>query len=46
MKYIPAGRGKYNTNLTDEILSSDRQESEFENDDLKNCKAKSEFYIR
>ena len=36
----------YNTNFTDDILSTEWKESELENDDLKNYKAKAEFYIR
>lgn len=35
-----------NTNFDDEILSVDWKESELENDDLKNYKAKAEFYVR
>ena len=47
MKYIPDGSGIiYNTNFTDEILSVEWNEAELENDDLKNYKAKVEFYIR
>lgn len=46
MKYIPSGTVKYTTNFTDEILSAEWHESELENDDLKNYKAKAEFYIR
>lgn len=46
MKYIPNSSIKYNTNFTDEILSIDWRESDLENDDLKNYKAKAEFYIR
>lgn len=46
MKYIPNGTVKYYTNFTDEILSIDWNESELENDDLKNYKAKAEYYIR
>jgi type I restriction enzyme R subunit len=46
MKYIPHGGVKYTTNFTDEILSTDWHESELENDDLRNYKAKAEFYIR
>ena len=37
---------KYDTNFDDEILSMDWNESELENDDLKNYKAKAEFYVR
>lgn len=36
----------YNTNFTDDILSTEWKESELENDDLKNYKAKAEFYVR
>ncbi len=46
MKYIPIGRIRYDTNFDDDILSIDWKESELENDDLKNYKAKAEFYIR
>ena len=47
MKYIPdSDRTKYVTNFTDEILSTEWNESELENDDLKNYKAKAEYYIR
>ena len=37
---------KYDTNFTDEILSSDWHESELEDDSLKNYKAKAEYYVR
>ena len=46
IKYIPTGRIHYDTNFNDEILSMDWKESELENDDLKNYKAKAEFYVR
>ena len=46
MKYIPIEKTRYDTNFDDEILSIDWKESELENDDLKNYKAKAEFYIR
>ena len=46
IKYIPSGRVRYTTNFTDEILSMDWNDSELENDDLKNYKAKAEFYVR
>ena len=36
----------YETNFTDDILSTEWHESELENDDLKNYKTKAEFYIR
>ncbi len=46
MKYIPADKIVYDTNFDDEILSSEWKDSELENDDLKNYKAKAEFYVR
>jgi type I restriction enzyme R subunit len=46
MKYIPVERTTYTTNFTDEILTMDWNESELENDDLKNYKMKAEFYVR
>lgn len=46
IKYIPIRKLRYDTNFDDEILSMDWKESELENDDLKNYKAKAEFYVR
>lgn len=46
MKYISMGTIKYVTNFTDELLSTEWKESELENDELKNYKAKAEYYIR
>ena len=46
MKYIPMDRQRYDTNFDDEILSMEWKESDLENDDLKNYKAKAEFYVR
>ena len=46
MKYIPKGKNAYLTHFTDELLSIDWHDSELENDDLQNYKAKAEFYIR
>ncbi len=46
MKYLPLENIKYTTNFTDELLSTDWKESELENDELKEYKAKAEFYIR
>ena len=46
VKYIPVGRTTYETNFADQILSMEWKESELENDDLKNYKAKAEFYVR
>ena len=46
IKYIPRAKTVYDTNFEDEILSIEWKESELENDDLKNYKAKAEYYIR
>ena len=46
MKYIVHTSPTYDTNFTDEILSTDWNEAELENDDLKDYKAKAEFYVR
>ena len=46
MKYIPKTGVTYITDFNDEILSVEWNESNLENDDLKNYKAKAEFYIR
>ncbi len=46
MKYIPVDRIRYDTNFDDEILSIEWNDSDLENDDLKNYKAKAEFYVR
>lgn len=46
MKYLPHINVRYDTNFTDELLSTEWKESELENDELKNYKAKAEHYIR
>ena len=46
IKYIPANTVRYDTNFDDEILSVAWKDSELENDDMKNYKAKAEFYVR
>ena len=46
MKYIQGGHPKYDTDFDDEILSMEWKDSELESDDLKNYKAKAEFYVR
>ena len=46
MKYLPHDGEIYNTNFTDDILSTEWHESDLENDDLQNYKAKAEFYVR
>jgi len=46
IKYIPRNDLWYETNFTDEIIDINWKESELENDDLKDYKAKAEFYVR
>ncbi len=47
IKYIPTGEvTRYDTNFEDDILSIEWKEAELENDDLKNYKAKAEYYVR
>lgn len=46
MKYIPHNTLRYDTNFSDDILSTEWKESELESDDLKNYKAKAEYYVR
>ena len=46
MKYLPHSNVRYDTNFADELLSIEWNESELENDELKNYKAKAEYYIR
>ena len=46
MKYIPHTKLRYDTNFEDDILDVTWNESELENDNLKNYKAKAESYIR
>ena len=46
MKYIPVGKIIYDTDFDDEILSVEWNESELDSDDLKNYKAKAEYYVR
>ena len=46
MKYLPKSSLRYDTDFSDEILSTDWNESELENDELKNYKAKAEYYVR
>lgn len=46
MKYLPHINVRYDTNFTDELLSTEWKESELENDELKNYKEKAEHYIR
>ena len=46
MKYIPKKYIRYDTNFEDDLLSEEWNESELENDELQNYKAKAEYYIR
>lgn len=46
MKYLPNSSIRYDTNFTDEVLSTEWNESELENDDLKNYKAMVQFIGR
>lgn len=46
VKYIPTEKVRYVTNFEDDLLSTEWKESELENDELKNYKAKAEYYIR
>lgn len=46
MKYLPKTSVRYDTDFTDEILSVEWKESELESDELKNYKAKAEYYVR
>lgn len=45
-KYLFSESIRYDTNFNDEILSVEWNESELDNDDLKNYRAKAEYYIR
>ena len=46
MKYLKGKVVRYDTNFEDDVLSMEWNESELENDELKNYKAKAEYYIR
>ncbi|MBQ6481995.1 MAG: hypothetical protein IJI45_12820, partial [Anaerolineaceae bacterium] len=46
IKYIPISNHVYITNFDDEILNMEWNDADLENDDLKNYKAKAEFYVR
>ena len=46
MKYIKTPGTEYHTTFHEELLSQEWRESELENDDLQNYKAKAEFYVR
>ena len=46
MKYIPNNQRIYETDFDDQILDITWSDPELENDDLKNYKAKAEYYVR
>ncbi len=46
MKYIKKEKIRYDTDFEDDLLAMEWNESELENDELKNYKAKAEYYIR
>ncbi|MBE5903280.1 MAG: DUF4145 domain-containing protein [Pseudobutyrivibrio sp.] len=46
MKYVPRNKLRYDTDFSDDILDTNWNESELDNDELKNYKAKAEHYIR
>ena len=46
IKYIPMSHVRYLTDFDEQVLCTEWHESELENDDLKNYKAKAEYYVR
>ena len=46
IKYIPVGGPVFSTHFGDDIIDMIENESELDNDDLKNYKAKAEYYVR
>lgn len=46
MKFIPRNKMRYDTDFADNILDTQWNESELENDELKDYRAAAEFYIR
>ena len=46
MKYIVIDRDTYRTNFKDDVLETVWHESELDNDDLANYKAKAEYFVR
>ncbi len=46
MKYLPKRRCRYDTDFTDDILDTQWNDAELDNDELNNYKAKAEYYIR
>ena len=46
IKYIPLQHIRYDTNFDEQILSSEWKDAELDSDDLKNYRARAEFYVR
>ena len=46
MKYVLPSGHSYSTNFDDQILETEWHESQLETDDLKNYRAKADFYVR
>ena len=46
IKYIPKPHLHYDTDFTDEILSMEWKDAELDSDELKNYRAKAEYYVR
>lgn len=46
MKYVSRKKIKYDTDFSDDILSTEWNEAELESDALKNYKAKAEYFVR
>ena len=46
IKYIPPQGARYFTDFDDEVLSLEFRDAELDSEDLKNYKAKAEFYVR
>lgn len=46
IKYIPVGHIRYLTNFDEQVLSTEWHESNLESDEMKNYKAKAEYYVR
>ena len=46
MKYIPRTSLRFDTDFTDEILSMEWKDAELDSDELKNYRAKAEYYVR
>lgn len=46
IKYIPVSAISYSTNFDDQVLSTEWHQSQLETDDLKDYRARAEFYVR